>query len=199
MIVQLQLTTEYKKIISEFLVIQNESITMYNNRLSKLKSDLRKIQNHHVFTEELKPLEYPPKKKRLIYATAQYKRVRTWQDIFIRDVNIRKPVPDIFEKPLNLLYTSDYLIGRFDYFYNIKKKEGYNFPTEIIDKKIKFKLIRVYIDKGKDTEYMLTSEMYFKKYSFNCKDVQEIRCPNSSRITKAYTFIRKACFGSRKI
>jgi hypothetical protein len=171
MIVQLQLGIEYKKIISDFLVIRNESITIYNNKLYKLKIDLKKIQNHYLFTKDLKDIPFPPKKKTIIYATAQYKRVRSWYNFFIRDFNLRKPVPDIFEKPLNLLYIADHVIGRFDYVYEIKKKVGYEFLKEIIDKGIRFKLIRVYTEKGRETENVLPPEIYFKKYCSQCKDV----------------------------
>jgi hypothetical protein len=161
--VQLELSCEYINIISEFLIIRNEKISDYNKRLSKLKTDLSAIPYHNGFTDYLKFLPLPIKKKKIIYAGGYYMRVKTWYNFFIMDQHIRKPAPNIFEKRFSLTYNMNHIIEHFSFLYKIKKPLGYKFPTEIIEQGIIFKLKVIYIEKD-DTEIKVLPDVYFKKY-----------------------------------
>jgi hypothetical protein len=160
--VQLELSSEYINIISEFLVIRKEQPNDYNKRLKKLKLDLSDIPYHNGFTDYLKYLPVPLKKKQIIYVGGYYMRVKTWYNYFVGDFDIRKPAPIIFEKRFSLTYKMNHVIEHFSFLYKIKKPLGYKFPKEIIEKGIKFKLTLIFIEK--DIEIKLLPDEYYKKY-----------------------------------
>jgi hypothetical protein len=146
---QLQLKQKTRVKISEFLIIKNEGdLHSYNLRLKKLKLHLMKIPYHHNFTNELKLILEPPKKKIVpVYqAEAYYKRVKTWHHYFFGDKDATRPAPEIFEKPLCLVYYEPHTIGHFDKIYLLRKTAGYLFPLNMFLLGMEFKLEGIYIE-----------------------------------------------------
>jgi hypothetical protein len=163
MINQLNLDNKYRIKISEFLIIKNEgNIKSYNNRLEKLKINLMRIPYHDNFTNDLRYLTEEIEKPVIMQAEAHYKRIKTWYQYFFGDRDIRKPAPEIFDKPLCLIYYEPHLIGRFDKTYVYRKPVGYIFPIKMNLLGIPFELEGIFIK-----ETLFNSNQYLEYINKN--------------------------------
>jgi hypothetical protein len=148
---QLTVSVDQKKLLSQFLIKEDDSPFGYNIKLKNCISWLNQIPFSEEFVKRLTFLEEPPAawerhlpiectpKTHIICAA--YQRVQTTR----KDIHYGQPIPRIFVRETNILTTNtSYTIGFPDTLYEVHKPFGYDFPRYIETDGMVFKLIELW-------------------------------------------------------
>lgn len=154
MLLQLDLSKNDRIVISKFLRIDNER--NYNEKLEFLKKHLETIPNTELFIKNLQSLN-----KAMVNPDLEWKRydpieetphshflhaayVRIPPVLYLEDIYVGKPIPDIFYRKESLLSTKEITIGSLKTIYYIIQPFGYDFPDMIHDDGMKFRLLELW-------------------------------------------------------